>query len=817
MGSSKANDGNGMELEQAKRLYQSNPTLHQISEFILAAALYFTLAKASLAFASVNPSASPIWPPTGLAVALVLLRGYRALPAIAVGAFAANLSTTGIISSSLLIAVGNTLEAGVAVYLLNRWAQGRDAFVSPSGIVKFAGCMVAIATPISATIGLLALALVGHANAANALNIWGTWWLGNIAGAIIVTPVITLWSTRPTHEGVQANRETLLTFLAAAIIGALAFSPLLSGIISRNAIAFLVVLPLLWAALRQSPRDTATVALILSAFAIWGVTIGDSPFIQPTLNESLLLLVAFIASATLPSLALSAAVTSRESALRKHEESYHLLVDSVRDYAIIMLDTEGRVVSWNSGAKRIKGYSEQEILGHHFREFYQPDDQERGEPERALAAAKQSGRWESEGWRVRRDGSKFWASAVLSAVRSRNGKLLGFAKVTRDMTERRNAELALERTRDELLQSQKLEAIGQLTGGIAHDFNNLLMAISAGVRMISQPDHSEQRPEIVEALKQAVERGTDLTKQLLTFARRGSLNPETIDPADCIHGMRSLLNRSLREDIIVEINCEPDLWSIKVDRGQLELAILNLAVNARDAMPKGGLLNISATNVASKKVDQVRISVTDTGGGMIPEVQARAFEPFYTTKDTGRGTGLGLSQVYGFAKQSGGLAHITSQVGRGTTVSLLLPRTQDTKRVPTQVEPSTLVIGSGNILVVEDDDNVAAIVTHLIEQLGYQPTRASNGVEALKLLDQGKRFDIIFSDIIMSGSTNGIELAHKIRLRFPDMPILLTTGYPGTSSPSNVPFPVLRKPYEIHELGMAISKAIRDPPGATNR
>jgi integral membrane sensor domain MASE1 len=272
-----------------------------------------------------------------------------------------NVTTTTSFGSSIAIALGNILEAGVAVYLLNTWGNGRQTFTTPLGIAKFAFITIAIATPLSATIGTAALAIAGHASSANLLQVWATWWLGDVAGAIVVAPAITLWSS--SKEKGSARGEVTATFLLAALVGAVAFSPLFPEVVSRNALSFFAIPPLLWAALRHSPRETSAVALILSAFAIWGVTAGHGPFMQPSLNESFLLLVAFIVSATLPSLALSAAVSSRQSALQKHEASYRLLIDSVSDYAIFVLDLDGRVVSWNPGAERIKQYAESEISG----------------------------------------------------------------------------------------------------------------------------------------------------------------------------------------------------------------------------------------------------------------------------------------------------------------------------------------------------------------------------------------------------------------------------------------------------------------------
>jgi PAS domain S-box-containing protein len=794
-----------MQLEQVKELPQNDVLSRRIVEWLATAILYFLVAKGGLAFASINASTSPIWPPTGLAVALVLIRGYHILPAIAVAAFLVNVTTTASFESSFAIALGNTLEAGVAVYLLNTWGEGRESFSTPAGIAKFAIIIVAVATPLSATVGSAALILDGLDSSANPVHVWTTWWLGDVVGAIVVAPAITLWSV--VNKSLVSGEEAV-TYLLASLVGLVAFSPAFPEILSRNALSFLAILPLLWAALRHSPRETSAVALILSAFAIWGVTAGQGPFIQPSLNESFLLLMAFISSAILPSLALSAAVSSRQNALQKHEASYQLLIDSVPDYAIFMLDSDGRVVSWNTGAQRIKQYSESEIVGHHFRKFYTSDDQTRGIPEHALDCARKFGRYESDGWRVRRDGSRFWASAVLSAVRNNKGKLLGFAKVTRDMTEKHQARMALESTRAELVQAQKMEAVGQLTGGIAHDFNNLLMAISAGVRMLGRA--GEQRAEIIDAMNQAVERGTKLTRQLLTFARRETLQPEIVNAADRLQGMRSLLDRSLREDIIVEINCEAGLWSINVDPNQFELAILNLAVNARDAMPNGGLLLINARNVQTRAGDYVCISVTDSGTGMSPEVQAKAFEPFFTTKAVGRGTGLGLSQVYGFATQAGGTAQILSQEGKGTTLTLTLPRAHGNTSPDKPVDDVPLPLGSGRVLVVEDDSNVALVVMDMLKELGYQPLRAGNAEEALRML-QADKFDLVFSDVVMPGSMDGIELAEQIQRRFPTSRILLTTGYLATPVPANYPIAVLRKPYGPQELARAIGQAARIP------
>jgi signal transduction histidine kinase/CheY-like chemotaxis protein len=406
--------------------------------------------------------------------------------------------------------------------------------------------------------------------------------------------------------------------------------------------------------------------------------------------------------------------------------------------------------------------------------------------------------------------------AVMAAVIASTQRVLSNANAElsrrADELAQSNAQLSAEmaerkRAQEALAQAQKMEAIGQLTGGVAHDFNNLLMVISSGLRLLETRDDENKRASIVAAMRQAVDRGAGLTKQLLAFSRRQKLSPEPMLVHERIEGLRSLIERSIREDIALEFDFADADAVVKADPGHFDLAILNLAVNARDAMPKGGRLSIGVAALPAEP-DMVAVTVTDTGVGMTPEVRARAFDPFFTTKEVGRGTGLGLSQVYGFALQSGGRCEIESEPGCGATIRLLLPRSAEPVVRPTEPEADKAAeAGAGAVLVVEDDDHVAAMVCEMIRDLGYEATRVPNAADALAELDNGKRVDLLFSDIIMPGGMNGIELAKEARRRRADLPILLTTGYGGRGEVDVQGFRVLRKPYDRDELGAALAGA----------
>ncbi|HEX8665788.1 MAG TPA: PAS domain S-box protein, partial [Beijerinckiaceae bacterium] len=361
-------------------------------------------------------------------------------------------------------------------------------------------------------------------------------------------------------------------------------------------------------------------------------------------------------------------------ALRESEERFRILVDGVVDYAIFMLDPEGRVTNWNRGAQRIKQYRAAEIVGEHFSRFYTPEDREAGMPARVLKTAAEEGRFEGEGWRVRRDGTRFWANVVIDAIRDDDGKLLGFAKVTRDITERKEAQERLAETQAQLVQAQKMEAVGQLTGGIAHDFNNLLTVVLGGADIALRRSADERLQRILRNVKDAAERGASLTQQLLAFSRRQTLQPQVVDVGQALEGAAGLLRRSLRGDITVDIKIESGLPPVKVDPRQLELSVLNIGLNARDAMPAGGTITIGASAESSVAGGPplVCIAISDPGTGMSEEVRQKALEPFFTTKEVGKGSGLGLSQAYGFATQSGGSLSLDSAVGRGTTVTIRL-------------------------------------------------------------------------------------------------------------------------------------------------
>jgi len=369
-----------------------------------------------------------------------------------------------------------------------------------------------------------------------------------------------------------------------------------------------------------------------------------------------------------------------------------------------------------------------------------------------------------------------------------------------------------------LRQAQKIEAIGQLTGGIAHDFNNLLMVISGGLDMLNRRADPARRERLMDGMRQAAQRGTALTRQLLAFSRRQSLEPESVDLVLRIGRMRELLDRSLSGDVHVEVQFEPDLWPVEVDPGELELVVLNLAVNARDAMPDGGSILIEASNAPGETVlgitgDFVRLTVTDSGTGIPEEVRTRVFDPFFTTKEIGKGSGLGLAQVYGFARQSGGSVWIESECDRGTSVIMLLPRSA---RVPDQpdgerpAEDDSSDASVGTVLLVDDDEEVAALVGEMLEHLGYRVTHAASATDALGALQNGCQVDIVFSDVMMPGGMNGVELAREIRTRALGVPVLLTSGYAEAAQQSAAAegVHVLAKPYRLEELATSLREAI---------
>ena len=497
-------------------------------------------------------------------------------------------------------------------------------------------------------------------------------------------------------------------------------------------------------------------------------------------------------------------------ALKESERHFRLLVNGVTDYALYMLDPNGIVTNWNAGGLRIKGYSPEEIIGQHFSRFYSPADQAAGRPARALQLAVENDRYEEEGWRVRKDGTFFWASVVIDPIRDDDNKLLGFAKITRDISERREAQLNLEKIQRQLAESQKLDALGQLTGGVAHDFNNLLMVITGHVHMLKKIAGNDAKSlRAIQAIETATQRGASLTRQLLTFARRQSVNPQPIDLRDSIHSVREVLDTGLGSAVQLRINLEDGIWPVMVDPAELETALVNLIINARDAMPDGGSVSVRASNVhidnGTRKGDHVAIEVKDTGVGIPPDIMGKVFDPFFTTKPIGKGTGLGLSQVHGFAHQAGGTVAVASELGKGTTFTVCLPRGQ-LGIAPAEAE--TRSIASGTVLLVEDNPDVATASADLLEQLGYSVRWVSDAEAALKELDRDG-IDLVFTDIVMPGKTDGLGLARAIKQKHPGVPILLATGYSEAARNAPADFSILRKPFRLHELSRALSELCR--------
>ncbi|WP_332661082.1 hybrid sensor histidine kinase/response regulator [Brevundimonas sp.] len=496
-------------------------------------------------------------------------------------------------------------------------------------------------------------------------------------------------------------------------------------------------------------------------------------------------------------------------ALRKSEEEFRLLVQGVVDYAIYMLDLEGRVTTWNMGAQRIKGYRPEEIIGSHFSRFYTEDERAAGAPAHALAQAASEGRFETEALRLRKDGSHFRAHVVIDAIRNEEGVLLGFAKVTRDVTERVEAQQALERTREALFQSQKIEAIGQLTGGIAHDFNNLLMAVLGSLELVRKRlDYDPRITPLIDNAIQGAERGAVLTQRMLSFARKQELTFVAVDVPVLVRGMSEFIERTIGPSVEVSMRFPPDLPRVHTDPYQLEAALLNLVVNARDAMPRGGTIRITAA--AGEEPGLVRISVQDTGEGMDAATLLRATEPFFTTKGAGKGTGLGLSMVHGLAEQSGGRFGLSSREGEGVTADIWLPvaGADETAGTATGKTPEASGRQGLRILVVDDDRLVLTNTVALLEDLGHSVIGAESAKEGLKALQRDSRIDLVITDEVMP-RMSGSQMAGRMLESRPGLPIGVVTGYADVADQGrrlSLGLPRLAKPFTQDALAAFVDQ-----------
>ncbi len=504
-----------------------------------------------------------------------------------------------------------------------------------------------------------------------------------------------------------------------------------------------------------------------------------------------------------------------QEALRESERQLRLMVEGITDYALYMLDPNGIVSSWNAGAERIKGYAAEEIVGQHFSRFYTDRDKAAGVPMRALQIAASEGRFEVEEWRVRKTGERFWASVIVDPIRDEAGALVGFAKITRDITDKRESQIALRKAQEQSDHAQRMQALGQLTGGVAHDINNMLMVIDGFSQTIKKLIGEDPKGgRALDAIKLAVTRGQSLTRQLLTFSRRQSLNPVVTAIGDRLDAVRNMTEGSLGLGIKLAVDIPPETWPVIADVNELDLALLNIILNARDALPEGGMVTITTENRQLKRDetqaqlegDFVSVTVADSGTGIAEEILPKVFDPFFTTKGSAKGAGLGLSQVHGFAHQSGGTVTVDSTLGRGTRVTLFLPRQPETIERNADVPPDA-VQGTGLALLVDDNLDVLEVSSLYLKELGYQVHALSNPRAALKAIEQAS-YSLVVTDIVMPGGMDGIDLAKAIRDRQPGMPIVLVTAYSEVAASLGEDYVLVRKPYQVGDLGRAISSAI---------
>ena len=801
---------------------------------MLLAAVYFVSGTLGLGMASVHPQATAVWPPSGIALAALLVLGCRVWPGVLLGAFLVNVAVAGAVATSAGIAVGNTLEGVLGAWLVNTYASGRNAFDRVRDCFKFVLLAGMVATAVSAAVGVTSLLLGGSAAWIDFGRIALTWWLGDAVSVLVLTPLLLASAGLPLRWGRPRVLEAAAVLASLFIVGQFVFGGLFFETQDRP-LTFACIPILVWAALRFGQRLAATAVLVLCGIAIWGTARGSGPFQGASHHESLLLLQAFIGVAAVMTMALAAVVSEREAAaaalrrahdgletrieertaqLRTSEEEYHLLFDR-SPHPMFVFDAKTLAFLAVSGAAIQKyGYSREEFLGMTIEDIRPPEDipklqqamRERPADARAISTAGLFRHRKKDGTLIEAEVASSWIR-----FRGREARLV----LALDVTEKRSLEA-------QLLQSQKLETVGRLAGGVAHDFNNLLGVITGYGQLLRKRLDDPRLLKYADDILQASERAAGLTQQLLAFSRKQVLQPRVLDLNRVVEDMERMLRRLIGEDIQLVIGLA-DVAPIKADPGQLEQVLMNLAVNARDAMPHGGQLVIETATVdldasyARNHVDvrpgpYVMLAVSDTGHGMAAEVKERVFEPFFTTKEAGHGTGLGLATVHGIVRQSGGHVFAYSEPGKGTAFKIYFPPAEGSVAAAQPPPDEDTPPGNETILVVEDEATLREITRECLEAAGYTVLEAAHGAAALDLSEgHGGAIQLLITDVVMPGLT-GSELAQRLTADRPEMKVLFMSGYTDDAvilrGVLTKEMPFVQKPFTIAQLARKVREVL---------
>jgi PAS domain S-box-containing protein len=756
------------------------------------AAVYYAAARLGLRYATIGQSISLVWPPTGIALAALVILGRRAWPGVAAGAFLANATTAVPLAAAAGIAIGNTLEAIVAASLLVRQA-GRsprlDAMATVRALVLVAAPMGAL---VSAVVGVGTLMATGSLAPASAGSALVVWWTGDLLGALVVSPLLLAWALQLTSTTIaRGPLEVVLLCLGTVLAAELGLGQLLRapGLLHRLDYLYLLFPFVIWAALRFGSRGASLMTFTIAVVAVWRTVQGGGPFNTSSDGGTLFAVGCYLGIVAVTGLLLATAVANeRETAtaeLRARDEQLRVALDAARMGVWYWSATDNRL-TWDDTLRRIYGLGpEDQITGYEdFIKRVLPEDQELVETT-VRRAMSDGGRLDYEFRIVLPDGRVRWIADLGRVVAGADGKPSGMSGTCQDVTDRRTAE-------EQLRLAHRMESVGRLAGGVAHEANNQMSVVMGAADFIL--GRSDLPPAVradAELVRRAAQRTAAVTAQLLAFSRRQVLRPRVLNLNGVLEKFQPVLRRTMGEDCEVIFRLKPSPLLVKADLGQLEQVLLNLALNARDAMPRGGTLSIETWTTDLTERAFVRshgvavppgpyavMSVSDSGHGMDSGTLAQIFEPFFTTKDVGGGTGLGLATVYGIVKQSGGYLWAYSEPGQGTTIKVYLPMTQEPTEA-TAVTPAAVAAASGElVLIVEDDSAVRQVTARALIEGGYRVLEAETGAQALELMaGKGNRPAIVLTDVVMPGMS-GPELAAAVTRMAPGTPVLFTSGYP---------------------------------------